>query len=117
MDHASRARLSAGRIIALVVFALAVVAVFASGATHYLSLDALSENRMKLLSFVEAHGVTAAAVFVAIYVAAVALSLPGAVWLSIAGGFLFGPVLGTGLNVIAATIGATIVFVLARYVI
>jgi uncharacterized membrane protein YdjX (TVP38/TMEM64 family) len=90
MDGSSRARWSAGRIVALIVFVAAI---------------ALS------------HGVAAALIFMAIYVAAVALSLPGAVWLSIAGGFLFGPVLGTAFNVVAATIGATIVFLLARYVV
>jgi uncharacterized membrane protein YdjX (TVP38/TMEM64 family) len=117
MEEAAPPRLSIGRIAVLVLFLAAVALVFASGATRYLSLSALSENRLKLLSFVQTHGVTAPAAFMAIYVAAVALSLPGAVWLSIAGGFLFGPVFGTTFNVVAATIGATIVFLLARYVI
>ena len=117
MVDASPPRLTAGRIAALVLFVAAIALIFASGATRYLSLGALSENRLKLLSFVEAHRYTAPLVFMAVYVVAVALSLPGAVWLSIAGGFMFGPVLGTALNVIAATIGAAIVFLLARYVI
>jgi len=106
-----------GRVVALLLFVVAVALVFASGANRYLSLSALSENRAKLLDFVGAHSLAAPAAFMAIYVVAVALSVPGAVWLSIAGGFLFGPVLGTTFNVVAATIGATIVFLLARYVI
>jgi uncharacterized membrane protein YdjX (TVP38/TMEM64 family) len=110
-------RLTKGRIVALVLFVVAVAAVFASGATHYLSLSALSENRARLLAFVEAHGAAAVASYMAVYVVAVALSLPGAVWLSIAGGFMFGTVLSTIYTVIAATIGAVIVFLLARYVI
>ena len=47
--------------------------------------------------------------------AGVALSLPGAVWLTIVGGFLFGAVAGTLYSVLAATLGACAVFLAARY--
>jgi uncharacterized membrane protein YdjX (TVP38/TMEM64 family) len=49
-----------------------------------------------------------------LYIVVVALSVPGAVWLTITGGILFGPFLGTVATVIAATIGASIIFKIAQ---
>ena len=60
------------------------------------------------------HKVAALAAFVGLYVVAVALSIPGAVLLTVAGGFLFGVVIGGVSVVIGATIGATLVFLIAR---
>src|SRR5512134_3581078 len=58
---------------------------------------------------------TAVLIFIIGYTVAVALSLPGAIWLTISGGFLFGTLFGTLYAVVAATIGAALVFILARY--
>jgi uncharacterized membrane protein YdjX (TVP38/TMEM64 family) len=58
--------------------------------------------------------VLASLAYVAIYVLAVAFSFPGAVFLTLAGGFLFGAALGTLLTVTGATIGATIIFLFAK---
>ena len=80
----------------------------------YLSLETLRTHRGTLTAWVAANGVLAAAAFVAVYTAAVAFSVPGAVFLTLSGGFLFGAALGTALTVTAATIGATLVFLLAR---
>ncbi|NKC30047.1 TVP38/TMEM64 family protein [Falsiroseomonas selenitidurans] len=97
---------------------LAVVALLAglrfTGLGEVLSLDTLARHRAALGGFVAENRLLAAAGFMAAYAAAVALSVPGAVWLTIAGGFLFGAVLGTALTVVAATLGATLVFLLAR---
>ncbi len=103
-----------GAVVGLVVV-VAVVAVV-SGAADWLSFDALAAHRERLRALVDAHYAVAAAVFMGAYVAAVAFSLPGAVWLTIAGGFLFGIVATSLYVVVAATIGATLVFLLARYV-
>jgi uncharacterized membrane protein YdjX (TVP38/TMEM64 family) len=54
------------------------------------------------------------AIFVAVYAAAIALSLPGGAVLTIAGGFLFGWLVGGAASVVAATIGATVIFLIAR---
>ena len=62
----------------------------------------------------DAFGVWAALVFMAIYAVATVLFLPGSVF-ALAGGALFGPVLGTVYNLGGATIGATIAFLVARY--
>ena len=98
--------------------AVAVVALLAAlrltGLGELLSLETLARHREALVGLVAAHALLAAAIYAAIYVAAVAFSVPGAVWLTIAGGFLFGAVLGTALAVGAATAGAVLVFLLAR---
>ena len=91
-----------------------VLALRATGLGEQLSLTTLARHREALDGFVRAHAVVAAAAYVALYVAAVAFSLPGAVFLTLAGGFLFGPVLGTGLAVLGATAGATLVFLFAQ---
>ena len=79
-----------------------------------LSLETLARHREALAAHVARHAALAAATFVVIYVAVVALSLPGATVMTLAGGFLFGAASGTALTVAAATTGATLVFLFAR---
>ncbi len=98
--------------IALVLAGLA--AFYASGASQYLSLDTIIRERMALTDFLAANYALALATYVAVYVAAVSLSFPGASLITILGGFLFGVVAGTILTVIAATIGASIIFLIAK---
>lgn len=86
------------------------------GLDRYLSIEALAEHRATLVALVAANLLAAALAYVAGYAAVVALSVPGAAVLSVSGGFLFGPWLGTGLSVTGATIGATLIFLLARRV-
>ncbi len=96
------------------VLAVGVAAFFASGADHYLMLQTLHDNRMELVAFVHEYGVLAVFVFLGIYVAATALAIPGALVLTIAGGFLFGTWWGTVWVVIGATVGASLLFLAAR---
>ena len=63
---------------------------------------------------VAAHLALALLAFVLIYVVVVALSLPGATVLTLAGGWMFGQWLGTAATVVAATGGATLLFLAAR---
>lgn len=85
-----------------------------SGAYRFLSLDALREHYTTLEAFVEKRFVVAILIFAIAYILAVALSLPGATILSLLGGFLFGTFVGTGVVVVAATIGATLIFIAAK---
>jgi len=80
-----------------------------------LSFETLRDNRAALLAFRDAHYLALAAGFVALYFAIVALSLPGAAVASVTGGFLFGLALGTALNVLAASLGAFVIFLAARW--
>ncbi|MEM7296559.1 MAG: VTT domain-containing protein [Pseudomonadota bacterium] len=81
----------------------------------YLSFDALRENREALIAFRDANYILTVAVFIAIYVAIVAFSLPGAAVATLTGGFLFATFPGALFNVIGATLGATVIFLAARW--
>lgn len=98
------------------LFAGVVVAFFALGGHRYLSLDAIKANRDALLAFTQQHFAASLAIAFVVYVAVTAFSLPGGLVMSLTVGFLFGRWVGTALVVAAATIGATLVFVAARYV-
>ncbi len=104
-----------GKLALLVAIVLVVAAFFALDAERYLSLDAVKAHRDALLAFTQAHFVASIVIAFVVYVAATAFSVPGALVLSLTMGFLFGRWLGTVLVVIAATIGATLVFLAARY--
>jgi len=80
----------------------------------YLSLDALRENREALLAWRDGNYPVAVLTYMALYIAVVAFSLPGALIMTLTGGFLFGLVPGTIYTVTAATIGATCIFIAAR---
>ena len=96
------------------ILALAIILALVFDLQRFVSLEALSENRDRLVGFVDRHAVLAPVLYALGYALAVALSIPGAIILTIAGGFLFGTWLGTALVVTGATVGATIVFLIAR---
>ncbi len=114
MAPAARARLA--RLAVVLVFAGGIGTFFALGGHRYLTLDTIKQHRDTLLAFTEAHYAAALAIAFVTYTAAVAFSIPGAALLSLAVGFLFGKWVGTVLTVFAATTGATLVFLAARYV-
>lgn len=99
----------------LALLAIALGAFLYFDLRQYLSLEALKANRDALLSFTEAHYLTAVILFIAGYCVLVAVSLPGAVIMTLAGGFLFGSVLGTIYVNLGATTGSTVAFLAARY--
>lgn len=79
-----------------------------------LSLEDLVRHREAIDAFIRAHDLLAILAFVGIYIVTVALSVPGATFLTISGGFLFGLVPGAAAAVTGATIGATAIFLVAR---
>ena len=91
-------------VLGLFVSGLAAFVYFDLGA--YLSYAALAENEEFLRRTVAARHLPAAAAYVGIYILAVALSLPGAIWLTLSGGLLFGVWLGGALAVLGAGTGA-----------
>ena len=95
------------------VVALALAAYWALGRGE-LSLEALLRHRAEIDAFVTAHGTLAVLAYLGLYIGTVALSLPGATILTVIGGFLFGLMLGGTAAVIGATIGATVLFLVAR---
>jgi len=108
-------RLTWTKVAIAALFAGGIAAFFALGGQRYLSLDAVKQNRDALLAFAGAHFLAALVIAFVVYAGAVALSLPGGLVLSLTMGFVFGRWVGTALVVAAATVGATLVFLAARY--
>ena len=111
------ARLSKGAVWASAV-AVALVAIWAwqhFGLGALLTLDNLKASRDALQAQVQAQPLVTATLFFALYVGATALSIPGAVILTLAAGAMFG--LGWGLLLVsfASSLGALLAFLVARY--
>ncbi len=102
------------RFFPLAILALGIVAFFAFDLGHYLSFAALAEHRHSLLAQVQAHALLASLVYMGIYVLVVGFSLPGGLVMTLSGGFLFGAVWGAALAVAGATLGATLLFLIAK---
>lgn len=97
----------------VVLVALFVWAVV-SGIADHISLEELRARAQGLQAFVREHPVQSVAAYIVLYVATVSISLPGALILSLSGGFLFGPILGGAAAVTGATGGSTVVFLVSR---
>ncbi len=82
---------------------------------RYLTLEHLKAQQNHLQTVVDAHPVAASAIAFAVYAGATALSIPGAVIMTLAAGSVFGLLWGTVLVSFASTLGATVAFLLARY--
>src|SRR3989304_8328646 len=109
MDEDIRVRLmKAANIIRIIVFAF-LIAGIATAVTYRKQF-----NFAALEGWLASAGVMAPLLFIGIYAISTVLLLPGVV-LTIAGGVLFGPVWGTFYNLTGATIGATMAFLIARY--
>ena len=100
---------------AFVAIAL-IAAFFALGLQKYFTLAALSASRDDLAQYLDAHRITFTLVFMGGYITTTALSLPGAAVLTLAAGALFGFSVGTIVASISSTIGATLAFLLARFI-
>ena len=100
----------------LVVLVLAVVAFFAFGLGRYLSLEFIKSQQGQLEAWRAANPLVAALTFFGIYIAVTALSLPGATILTLAAGAIFGLGWGSLIASFAASIGATLAFLISRLV-
>ena len=94
---------------------LALAAFYFTGLYRYFSWDAVRSQLDGWQAQVERNLVASLVVFFAVYVAVTALSLPVAVPLTLVGGALFGRWLGTGVVSLASTLGATLAFLMSRY--
>jgi uncharacterized membrane protein YdjX (TVP38/TMEM64 family) len=93
----------------------ALWAFFALDLGRFLTLDFFREQQVALEALRVAHPGRTVAVYMAIYVAVTGLSLPGAAILSLAGGALFGVLWGTVIVSVASTAGATLAFLVGRF--
>jgi uncharacterized membrane protein YdjX (TVP38/TMEM64 family) len=81
---------------------------------RFMSFEMLERHHAALEAFVARNWLAAAATFILVYATAVSLSLPCGLAMTLTGGFLFGSLAGTALVVVGATIGAILVFLIAR---
>jgi uncharacterized membrane protein YdjX (TVP38/TMEM64 family) len=107
----------ARQIILLFVVMAIIVGIRFFGVGHYLTLENLKEHREVLEQAVAGHYPVSILVYVLLYTISTAFSVPGAAVLSLAGGFLFGTIIGAVCANVGATAGATLAFIFARYIV
>jgi len=102
------------RLIPVIVLLIILMLFFLFDLGRYLSFEALAEHRVELLDWVSAYRLVAPLLFIFAYIVVVAFSLPGGLVMTVSGGFLFGAVAGALYTVIGATIGAVLLFLIAK---
>ncbi len=105
------------KLILLAVLGAGVFLFFFYHLEYYFSLESLKDHRDKLHTFYEANSLTMILGFVGVYIVTVTFSLPGAAILTLTAGAIFGPWIGTLAVNLGATIGATLAFLVARFLI
>ncbi|PNO62926.1 FAD-dependent oxidoreductase [Aeromonas caviae] len=103
------------RLLLLLAMGALVGTFFALDIDHYLSLTQLQAHQARLALWVDRHVVAASLLFLVIYVLTTALSLPGAALLTLAGSAVFGILWGLLLVSFASSLGATLAFLSARF--
>jgi uncharacterized membrane protein YdjX (TVP38/TMEM64 family) len=106
----------AAQLIALCVLIAIIVVIRTSGADTYLTVENLKKHKELLEQLIRARYALSVFVYILIYLASVAFSVPGATVLTLAGGFLFHLLPGIIYVNIGATLGATLAFLLSRYI-
>lgn len=98
------------RFIPLALLLTGLVLFFALGWHHYFTFASLKAHRQVLLAYVHAHPFLSAAIFFGVYTAVISCSIPIGTPLNMTSGFLFGWLVGGSLSIVAATIGATLIY-------
>jgi uncharacterized membrane protein YdjX (TVP38/TMEM64 family) len=102
------------RFLPLIVLAGVIALIFGMGWNRYLSLDTLREHGGALRAFTADHYVLALLILMAVFAVLTASVVPGVFFVTITAGYLFGPWVGGVSTSIAATVGALIVYGVAR---
>jgi uncharacterized membrane protein YdjX (TVP38/TMEM64 family) len=103
------------RLLPVLVLASVTALVFGMGWHKLLSFKTIGLNYEAIRSYIDGNILYAILIYSALYIAVVSLSLPGAAVLTLSGGLLLGWQIAAPATIIAATIGATITFLVARY--
>ncbi len=111
---AGSAKFPLRRLVPLVVVVVISGVVVAMGWHRQLSFETLARHHEALREFIAGHEVAAVAAYVALYVVAVALSIPVGFYLTVIGGILFGAVVGGAAALVGATTGAICIFLIAK---
>lgn len=113
-ENRSGFQLVARRFLPVVVILGGLLLGYFLGLHRFLTLEAIVANREYLKAYVGDNFFTASVIYFVVYTAAVAFAFPAASLLTILGGFLFGWIWGGLLTAVAATIGATVLFLAAK---
>ncbi len=103
------------KILLVLTLAVLVYSFFAFDITKYLSLDFIKLQHAAIEGYYQTHPLLTAFAFFGLYIAVTALSLPGAVIMTLAGGAIFGLLWGFVIVSFASTIGATLAFLVSRF--
>jgi len=102
------------RFLPLILLACVIALIFGMGWNRYLSLDTLRDHGDELRAFTAQNYLLALLVLMAVFATATASVVPGVFFVTITAGYLFGPWVGGVATSIAATVGALIVYAVAR---
>ncbi len=103
------------KILLLIIIAVSAYAFFAYDLGQYLTLEYFKSQQLSFEQYYTANKNFTILIYMGIYILVTALSLPGAAVMTLAGGALFGLWLGTLIVSFASTIGATLAFIVARF--
>ena len=103
------------RLVAAAALAALVVAFFAFGGNKYLTFESIKSQQTAIQALYERNPMSTAIAFFAAYVAVTGLSLPGAAVMTLVAGAIFGLLWGTLLVSFASSIGATLAFLVSRF--
>lgn len=107
--------MSKSKLILIVALVAAIIAFFAFDLGRFFTLDFIKQSQERFAELYKTQPALVIGSFFAIYVAVTALSLPGAAIMTLAGGAIFGLVVGTTIVSFASTLGATLAFWVARF--
>ena len=108
--------MKASKVLLIAAVAVLVGAFFALGGPRYLSFEGIKAQQAAVAAYSTAHPWRAAIAYFLAYIAVTGLSLPGAAVMTLVGGAIFGLAWGTLIVSFAASIGATVAFLAARFV-
>ncbi len=104
-----------GKIILIAIIVVLAALLVYVGPEKYLNLEFIKSQLDTLADYREANPLLTVMIYAGIYIACTAASIPGALVLTLLGGAIFGFAIGTVVVLVSATIGATIAFLVARY--
>ena len=102
-------------IMLMTTFSVVIALYFAIDLQQYLNLEYLKSSKSLSILYYEQNPILVIGSYFLIYVALTAFSLPGAVWMTLGGGAIFGLLTGTIIISFASTIGATLAMLISRY--
>ncbi len=103
------------KLLLLALLAALLAAFFVFDLGRYFSLEFFKSQQAAIDAYYQAHPLRTLLIYFLIYVAVTALSLPGAAIMTLAGGALFGLLVGTVVISFASSIGATLAFLVSRF--